>query len=221
MIRAKVPEIDNLAELLERLGDVPPERIRMKPPPGTATEKDVVAAAEAPRKRLCELIDGVLVEKAMGTQESLLAVVIARLVGNFVDERDLGIVLGADGMLRLMPGLVRIPDVSFIPWENIPGEKVTGDKAIESYVPDLAVEVLSRTNTKKEIDRKLRDYFLTGTCLAWVVQPRTQTATVYTSPTDIHRVTRNGVLDGGEVLPGFSLRLTDLFARTARRRKRP
>src|SRR5215468_1891250 len=64
---------DNLAELVEQLGDIPLERIRMRPPPGTATEADVLAALEAPRKRICELIDGVLVEKPMGYTESILA----------------------------------------------------------------------------------------------------------------------------------------------------
>ena len=60
--------------------------------------------------RLCELVDGVLLEKTVGTYESYLAL----LLGNFVDENNLGIVLGADGMMRLVPGLVRIPNVSFI-----------------------------------------------------------------------------------------------------------
>jgi hypothetical protein len=69
---ATPPAPDNLAELLERLGHVPPERIRLQPPPGTATEADVLAALEAPRKRICELIDGVLVEKAAGYTEAVL-----------------------------------------------------------------------------------------------------------------------------------------------------
>ncbi len=114
---------DTLAELIEQLGGIPLHRIRRKPPPGTATEKDVLAALKGPHKRLCELVDGVLVEKAMGSRESLLGGVIVRLVGNFVAAEDLGAVLPADGMLRLMPGLVRIPDVSFIAWDNIPGRR--------------------------------------------------------------------------------------------------
>src|SRR5437879_3638275 len=63
---------NNLAELLKKLG-VSAARVRLEPPPGTAVEADVVKAMEAPRKRLCELIDGVLVEKAMGFSESILA----------------------------------------------------------------------------------------------------------------------------------------------------
>jgi Uma2 family endonuclease len=210
---------ETVADLVESLGGIPLERIRMRPLPGTATEKDVIAEREGPMRRLCELIDGVLVEKPMGTRESLLAGVIVQVLGSFVDERDLGIVLGADGILRLFPGVVRIPDVCFIPWEQIPNEEVT-DEPIAPFFPDLAVEVLSPSNTRREIDRKLRDYFLAGTRLVWVIQPKTQTAQVYTSPTDSRRIARTGSLQGDPVVPGFSLPLSDLFSRTRSRRKR-
>src|SRR5438067_724974 len=105
---------DNLRELLERLGDVPPERVRTRPFPGAAIEEDLLAAGREPRKRLCELVDGVLVEKPMGARESLLASLLIQLIGPFARENKLGQVLGEGGMLRLFPGLVRIPDVSFI-----------------------------------------------------------------------------------------------------------
>jgi Uma2 family endonuclease len=209
---------DNLRALVEQLGGVPLERIRLRPPPGLAAEKDVLAAWSGPDRRLCELIDGVLVEKAMGSRESLLASEVARLLGNFVHDQDRGVILGADGMLRLMPGLVRIPDVSFIGWEQISGGVFPAD-AIAELVPDLAVEVLSDGNTKGEIDRKIRDYFLAGTRLVWVLSPRTETAVEYTSPVDRRRVGKTGRLHGGAVLSGFILPLADLFARTRRRKR--
>jgi Uma2 family endonuclease len=212
-------QFENMAEVMERIGDIPLARIRMRPPPGTATEADVIAAAEAPRKRLCELVDGILVEKAVGFQEALLTVALLRFLEVFVAERDLGVILGADGMIRLEAGLVRIPDISYIPWELIPGERV-GDEGISPYIPTLAVEVLSPSNTKKEIQRKLRDYFLAGVRLVWVIQPRTQTAQAYTSPTEYRRIARDGNLSGGDVLPGFSVPLAVVFARTVRGRKK-
>ena len=67
---AEAPEEGTLAELLHRLGDVPLDRIRLRPPPGTATEEDVLRARDSVQKRLCELVERVLVEKAMGTRES-------------------------------------------------------------------------------------------------------------------------------------------------------
>jgi Uma2 family endonuclease len=209
-----------LADLLHRIGDVSPERIRALPPPGTATEKDVIAALDGPEKRLCELVDGVLVEKVMGTKEGVLASLIGHFLWDFLEENDLGLVAGADGPVRLQLGLVRIPDVCFVSWERLP-EGELPDAAIAPVVPDLAVEVLSTGNTKAEMDRKLRDYFEAGVRLVWFIQPKTQTAAVYTSPTKVRRVGKDQALDGGAVLPGFRLPLKDLFARARRRRRKP
>ena len=83
------PAIETLDDLLHRLGRVPLHRIRLHPPPGTATEADVLVYPHG-EKRLCELVDGVLVEKPMGYYESLLAGVLIQLLRNFLDERDLG-----------------------------------------------------------------------------------------------------------------------------------
>jgi len=102
----------------------------MNPPPGTATEKDVIAEQKRSRK-LCELVDGILVEKAMDT-----GIVDRRLHSlsfhKFNEGRNLGLPLGGrDG--SLIPGLVRIPDVAFALWRNIAGGRVPTDP-----VPDLS-----------------------------------------------------------------------------------
>jgi Uma2 family endonuclease len=211
-------QFETFAELLERIGDVPPDRIRMQPPPGTATEKDVIRAMEAPRKRLCELVDGVLVEKAVGMREALLAGVILKRLWEFVGPDDLGVVLPADASLRLMPGLVRFPDVSFISWGTIGADEVPKEP-VPDLAPDLAVEVISEGNTKKEMERKLRDYFVSGVRLVWLVYPKTQTAEAYTAPDEVRRVGKNQALDGGDVLSGFRLPLKDLFAGLKRRKR--
>jgi len=208
---------ETLADLLEQIGDVPLDRIRARPAPGTATEQDVIANNESRQKQSCELVDGVLVEKAMGVKESMMACYVIQLLLNFLDDKDLGVVLGADAALRLMPGQVRIPDVSFISQARlIDGE--LPDAPLPNLVPDLAVEVLSKSNTKKEMKRKLHDYFLCGVQLVWVLQPKTQTAEVYTSPTQVRRLDKGQTLDGGEVLPGFTLPLRQVFDRSKRRK---
>lgn len=210
--------IDNFAELLERLGNVPPQRIRFHPAPGTATEADVVAARDSADKRLCELIDGVLVEKAMGTREAQVALLIGHFMLDFLDDNNLGIVLGADGMLRLWPGRIRIPDASFISWSKMPEGRLP-DVPVAPLAPDLAVEVLSSSNTPEETQRKLEDLFRCGMRLAWVIDPVAETAEIYHSPSDCRGIDKNGVLDGEEVLPGFSLSLRKLFARTKQSRE--
>src|SRR5215831_15402916 len=140
---------EDVAELLERLGNIPPERVRLRPPPGTATEADVLAALEAPRKRLCELIDGVLVEKPMGYTESVLATYLLELLNSFVRPRNLGLVTSPDGTIRLWAGRVRIPDVAFFSWDRMPGRR-RPPQPIPTLAPDLAVEILSRSNTPGE-----------------------------------------------------------------------
>ena len=197
------------ADLAKRLGSIPPSRIRWDVPPGTATERDVLAI-HAREKHLCELIDGILVEKPMGYLESVIAAEIARLLGNFVAKRKLGLVAGEGGMLKLAKGLVRIPDVSFVSFARLPGRKSPG-RPIPNLVPNLAVEVLSVSNTTREMKRKLVDYFAAGVDLVWLVDPKTRTAKVYASTSASTLVTGNQTLTGGTVLPGFKLKLKDLF----------
>lgn len=212
MLRAPV---ETLADLLARLGHVPPERIRLHPAPGTATEADVLVRPGGD-KRLCELIDGVLVDKPMGYYESLLAALLIRFLGRFLDEHDLGFVLGADATLRLAPGLVRLPDVSFVSWSRIPDRRLPRGP-IPDLVPDLAVEVLSEGNTGAEMRRKLDEFFAAGCRLVWYVLPDERSVRVYTSP-DAVRVLREGdVLDGGAVLPGFRLAIREWFDRAGPR----
>jgi Uma2 family endonuclease len=207
------------ADLHERLGFVPLHRILMTPPPGTATEADVIRFLDGDNKRLVELIDGTLVEKAMGTYESFLGMALGRLLGNFVADNDLGLVGGADGPFRMLAENVRYPDVSFVPWSALPDEELPTD-AIWSVVPALAVEVLSPSNTAAEIDRKIAELFELGTKLIWVIDPPTESAAVYTPGKKPKRVGPGDTLEGGRVLPGFRLPLADLFAATRRRKKK-
>ncbi len=195
-----------VAELLHRLGDVPADRVRLQPSPGTATERDLLR----PEGRLCELVEGVLVEKAMGFAESLLVVELILALGSFVKAHRLGMVTGADGMVRLFPGLVRIPDVAFFSWDRIPGD-VAPSEPVPALAPDLAVEVLNRGNTKREMERKLREYFEAGVRLVWMIDPKTRTARIFTSPEASTRLGEGQRLDGGDVLPGFALPLGELF----------
>jgi Uma2 family endonuclease len=201
---------ETLADMLERLGNVPASRIRFQPYPGTATDEDVLAV-HAKEDRICELIDGILVEKAMGFRESFLAMAIVEWLRKWVRPRKLGLVAGPDGMMKLSSGLVRIPDVSFVSWKDIPGGKVPKEP-IPMLAPTLAVEVLSESNTPAEIKRKRREFFKAGTSLMWVVDPKTRTVTVWTSVRKSVELAESDTLDGGTVLPGFKLSLRELFA---------
>jgi len=198
------------ADLVAQFGAVPLDRVRTNPPPGLATERDVIEIHNR-ENRLCELSDGSLLEKTIGSYESYLAVLIGRVLVEFIQKNDLGIVLGADGMLRLGRGLVRIPDVSFISWQRLPG-RVFPREEIWSIAPDLVVEIISRGNTREEMDRKLLDYFAAGVRLAWYVYPAAGEVRVYEKPDAYTTRTAADTLDGGDVLPGFRLPLLSLFS---------
>ena len=207
-------DIKTLADLRQRLGGIPLERIWFHPAPGTATEKDVIEAEER-ENRLCELVDGTLVEKAMGFEESRLAIELSHLVKSYLDRNDLGICVGADGMMRIAPGLVRIPDLSFIAWDKLPGREAP-QETIPDLAPDLAVEVLSEGNTKAEMARKVREYFEARVRLVWLIDPKKRSARVFSTVEKSALVRANQALEGGDVLPGFALLLSDLLDRGRR-----
>lgn len=204
------PTIQTLADLLDRLGRVPLNRIRIHPSLGAATVQDVIDIQRQEGK-LCELVDGVLLEKVMGLIESALAGLLIEVLRAFVVPRNLGIVTGADGTIELISGLVRIPDVAFISWDRLPGRRYP-TAPIPQLAPNLAVEVLSRSNTPGEMAVKRQDYFTAGVELVWEIDPDARTVAVYTSVTDVTTLTETDTLDGGSVLPGFTLPLRDLFA---------
>jgi Uma2 family endonuclease len=204
------PPIKTFADLLNRLGGVPLERIRFRPFPGTATVQDVIDI-ERQEGKLCELVEGVLLEKVMGLIESALAGLLIEVLGAFVVPRNLGIVTGADGTVELMSGLVRIPDVAFISWDRLPGRRYP-TAPIPQLAPNIAVEVLSRSNTPGEMSVKRQDYFTAGVELVWEIDPDARTVAVYPSATDVTTLTETDTLDGGSVLPGFTLPLQQLFA---------
>jgi Uma2 family endonuclease len=208
-----------LADLLANIGDVPPQRVRARPAPGTATEKDLLKLVKRGVGRF-ELVDGVLVEKAMGHMESFLAAELSGWLWTFLRTHPLGYLVGETSTMRVLPGIVRSPDVGFISWHLLGAEQVP-DVPMPDLTPDLAVEVVSEGNSTTEIERKLRDYFLGGTRLAWVVDPRKRTVTIYTAPDESFVQTEDETLDGGDVLPGFSLPLATLFAGVGKKREKP
>jgi Uma2 family endonuclease len=198
-----------VADLYHRFGPIPFERICQNPPPGSGTVADVIRFNDH-EDRLYELVDGILVRKTVGLEESCIAINISTLFNIFVRPRGLGVVAGEGGTLQLDINLVRIPDVSFISWERMPGVELPKEP-VPLLVPDLVVEVISRSNTPKEMAEKLREYFEKGVRLVWYVRPRTRVVDVYTAPDQFTRLTASMQLDGGDVLPGFFVQVGELF----------
>lgn len=159
-----------------------------------------------------ELVRGHLIrEPPSGFDHSGLGVRISSILWTFVRERGLGEVVGADGgfILSLEPPTVRAPDVAFVREDRLDFDR----KRFAPLAPDLAVEVISPSNTLSEIQEKILDYLDAGTRMAWVVDPVTRSVTVWRSRDEIRLVGEDGELDGGDVLPGLRIPVSTLFER--------
>jgi Uma2 family endonuclease len=199
-----------LQDFMERLGRIPLSRVLMDPLPGQATEADLLEA-ERRYHRLYELVDGTLVEKGLGYHESLLAGALIEVLRQFVVPRNSGVVSAPDGTFRLFPGLVRGPDVAFASWDRFPDRKVP-EEPIPDLAPDLVIEVLSKSNTRPEMKRKRGEYFAAGVRVVWEVDRKRRRVSVYTPDGAVTVLKGSQRLEGGDVLPGFALELSELFA---------
>lgn len=201
--------ISTVADLVQQLGDIPLDRILAHPPMGTANEEDLLNC-----QLNCELVDGTLVVKAMGYTESVLAMILGHWINTYLDKKPLGACAGGDGLCKLLPGLTRAPDVSFMIRERL---VQATDLTFAPGAPDLCVEVLSKSNTRREINRKIAEYFQHGARLVWVFDIRKQVAETYFNATDPTIVQPADQIDGRDVLPGFQFVLGDLFSAVEKR----
>ena len=108
------------------------------------------------------------------------------------------------------PGLVRMPDVAFYSWSQFPNRRLPRGQILDR-IPDLAIEVLSPKNTRKEMERKRREYFGGGARLVWQVYPKKQRVRVYTAVEEFEEFADDQALTGGAVLPGFALSVRKWF----------
>lgn len=177
------------------------------------TAEELWALPEQPGVRF-ELVDGELVEvPGANPLHGLLVELVLRLISAHAREHDLGLAF-ADGtgyILRRGPDRMRIPDVSFVAWARVPAEGVP-DQGFWPFAPDLAVEIISPGDRADEVHDKVREYLAAGTRLVWVLWPRHRSVTVHALGGSTHELGPDDELDGAEVLPGFRVRVADLFA---------
>jgi Uma2 family endonuclease len=181
-----------------------------------ATTARLVTADELLRMpgdgKFFELVRGELrqLSPAYWSHSALEARLVAALV-TYVSEHTLGQVTTSDGgyLLASGPDTVRAPDVAFVSAERIPPDGAA--KGFFPGGPDLAAEILSPSNTVREIDERIDDFFAAGTRLLWVVHPRKHTVTVYAPNRPPRLLTEHDVLDGEDVVPGFRYELAKLW----------
>jgi Uma2 family endonuclease len=174
----------------------------------TVTEQEFDEFVMLPENadRMFELIAGEIVEVVSNPNSSRLGMKIGARITIFVDEHDLGYVTGADGGY-IVAGERYIPDAAFVSKAKYP---VLAEDGYNPYPPDLAVEVLSPSNTDTEMRIKVVNYLRAGTTL-WVADPNKKQIEVYSPKHPPKTLGIDGVLDGGDVLPGFTLAVREIF----------
>jgi Uma2 family endonuclease len=178
--------------------------------------KTLISVAEfdrldVPEGFRCELDEGELIEmtKPRYYPHNRIVRAIDRALLAYVEKNPIGEVLTGDNLFVLGPGTKRIPDLSYLSNERM--RQIEHDQDIEG-APDLAIEVLSPSDTVVAMRRKMRQYFAAGCRAAWMVYPETKEIEVWTSAMGPKVVLgENDVLDAPEVLPGFSARVGTFF----------
>jgi Uma2 family endonuclease len=162
---------------------------------------------------LYEVVDDQVVELApMGAYEVRLATLLAARIETFAQQHQLGRALQEMLFdLTVATGRKRRPDVAFVSFDRWPLTRRIPRTEAWEVVPNLAVEVVSRSDSVDYIVDKVAEYFHAGVERVWVVFPSQEQVYVYDSPTSVRILTRTDELSGDPILPRFRLPLVELF----------
>lgn len=181
-----------------------------------STKTQLVTADELlrmPRGRFrYELVEGELrTMSPAGGAHGALAFNFSLILGSYVKAHNLGVCFGAETGFKLTsnPDTVLAPDAAFVRRERIPADGIP--KKFWAGPPDLAVEIMSPSDTVAEAGRKASDWLAAGTLAVWVVNPKKRTVTVYRSAEEVETLDEKDYLEGGEVVPGIRCEVSEIF----------
>lgn len=160
-----------------------------------------------------ELVKGELRQMTpAGFDHGVVIMNLAAPMSQFVRRQNLGVVCGAETGFKIErdPDTVRAPDIAFVRRDRLPTSgRPTG---FWDGAPDLAVEVLSPSDTGLEVEEKVRSWLAAGASAVWVVSPKNRTVTIHRAGTAPRTLSEPESLDGEDVVPGFRMRVADIFA---------
>ena len=159
-----------------------------------------------------ELIMGVLYETmATGGEHGEIAANLTIELGVFVKPRRLGRLATSDSgvLLERNPDTVREPDIAFFSTETLPQDVIV--RGYYQVIPDLVVEIASPNDSRREVNAKVQMWLSYGVRLVWAIYPTTRTVESHPQRGAPTLLTADDALDGGEVLPGFTCKLSDIF----------
>lgn len=160
-----------------------------------------------------EVVNGELVMSPKNTwYHGRICTRLSFALETFNREHRLGAVLDSSTGFWMFNRNCRAPDVSFVSKRRLEslGFKPK-EKRFFPGAPDLAIQVLSPNNTRVQIDDRLKDFFASGTLLAWIVDPEGESVEVCHSLTERKRIDASGYLDGDQLLPSFQYPVANLF----------
>jgi Uma2 family endonuclease len=165
-----------------------------------------------PEDVLYEVVDGQVVEKTVGAQQNAIANILAQALGSFAKPNRSGHAY-VEMLFRIdqAKNLQRCPDAAFVSDARWPVRRLVPDVPVWDMVPDLAIEVVSPSNSAEAVHEKMHEYFEAGMRQVWVVYPKRREVYVYSSPKQIQVFELGEDLDGGDLLPGFRLPLAAFF----------
>ena len=156
-----------------------------------------------------ELVDGEIIASPTGVYHSAVSAQIIHLLKSFLEEHPMGTVMTPDVGINFPGGNLRSPDVTFVKTEKLPGG--LPPRGFGDFVPDLAVEVLSPSDNRREMADKIGEYIECGVPLIWLVDPDDKSVTIFRSLTDVQRLESSDTISGEPVLPGFSCPVSRFF----------
>jgi Uma2 family endonuclease len=173
------------------------------------TEEDLMILSSRGRY---ELIKGVIHKLApAGEEHGIIELNIASIVRQYVKEKKLGVVSGAETGYKLSsdPDTVRAPDVAFKSNERLSKGGIT--KGYSTIMPDLVIEVNSPGDSHGKVLNKVNEWLLSGVRQVWVIDTDDKSVIVYNKPGQYFILLKDNILDGGDLLPGFKCRVSDIF----------
>ncbi len=169
----------------------------------------------APDGALYEVVDGVVVgTSSMGAYPVKLATTLGIHLGIHLLAHPSG-QISIEGLFRIDARNQKRPDVAFISHERWPRGRRPPDGDPWEVIPDLAIEVISKSDLAWDVLAKVRHYLDAGVRAVWLVYPKEEVIHIYESFANIRVLTRADELDGGDVIPGFRLPLASLFEEEA------
>ena len=171
------------------------------------TEAELMALPRDGFKR--EHVDGEIRVSPAGVPHGIVILRLAARMTSHVDAKGLGWMLDSSTGCWMPSGNLRVPDLTFVAREKLPGGPVEGFLRV---IPDLVVEVLSPGDSQRAILDKVGEYLASGVRLVWIIDPRARKAVVHHSLTGVRELSENDSLDGEDVVDGFRCRLGDVLA---------